>query len=514
MDAAAFNVVKQLSDAMVAGQLDVRGDCSSLRGNDAEAVRLINGMIDSVVTPMRLAGNALEEIAHGKLPPFVIEDCSGEYGKIKQNINTLLAILYGMHGETAHLVSSVRQGKLKTRGNDWDYEGIWKEWIGGMNTALDAVIAPIHEAGAVLERLANFDLKARMNGKYRGEHAAIRKAMNTTAESLHEAISNVSETVGLVSEVGSKISRISSLVSRGAEEQSVQLNETSTSLSSLSESAGQSARSTATAQRNARQATDVILQAKESMNRMVASMGDISGAADKTSTIAQEIDGIAKEIGALATGAVEKAARMRMSAGGFGVVAREIRRLSRQCSETASSMKEFEERLGEGRREEFAELIANLMSIARFSNLLGVNAAIEVAHVEGAGNEFTVMTDEIHGLAVRSADAAIKTGTLTQSSSSLSKGGMLLSREIDKQLEGAVEGANALSAFSEDISASILEQTAGLEQISRTASQISLVTEKNAEGASEALEAANHLEQQVGKLTKMVNKFSLLHQQT
>lgn len=493
---------------MVAGQLDARGDVGALMGKDAETIHLINNMIDALVTPMRLAGDALEEVAHGKLPPFVIDDYQGEYNRIKENINSLLAILYGMHGETEHLISSISQGKLKTRGNDWDYEGIWKELIGGMNTALDAVIAPINEAGAVLERLAHYDLKARMNGKYRGEHAAIRKAMNMTAESLHESISQVSETVGLVSEVGKQISRISSVVSKGAEEQSVQLNETSMSLVTLSESASHSSKSTSEAHGNAKIASDAILKAKESMIRMVDSMNDISGAADNTTSIANEIDGIAKETGKLAGGAVEKAVRMRISAGGFGVVAQEIRKLSLQCSDTASAMKSFEKKMSVDQQDEFGELITNLMSIARFSNLLGVNAAIEAAHVEGAGNEFKVMTDEIHLLAVRSADAANKTSTLTKSSAYLSKNGVQLSQEIDRQLEGAVQGAHALSTFADDISASIHEQTTGLEQISKTASQISLVTDKNAEGAAESLEAAKNLERQVGKLTKMVSRFS------
>lgn len=508
MSSSVYEVVKQLSEALVAGKLDSRGDTSALKGKDVETIQLINNMIDALVSPMRLAGNALDEIAHGKLPPFVIDEYQGEYNKIKQNINTLLAILYGMHGETEHLISSVSQGKLKTRGNDWDYEGIWKELIGGMNTTLDAVIAPINEAGAVLDRLAHYDLKARMSGKYRGEHAAIRKAMNATAESLHESISQVSETVGLVSEVGNQITRISSVVTRGAEEQSVQLNEASMSLNSLSESANHSASSTAAAHGNAKEATDAILKAKESMNRMVASMSDISGAAEKTTTIANEIDSIAKETGTLAGSAVEKAVRMRISAGGFGVVAQEIRKLSRQCSETANAMKAFEKKMSEDQQEEFGELITNLMGIARFSNLLGVNAAIEAAHVEGAGNEFKDMTDEIHNLASRSADAANKTSALTKSSVSLSKSGVLLSQEIDRQLEGAVKGAHALSAFADDISASIHEQTAGLEQISQTAAQISSVTDKNAEGAAESLEAAKNLERQVAKLSKMVNRFS------
>jgi methyl-accepting chemotaxis protein len=171
-------------------------------------------------------------------------------------------------------------------------------------------------------------------------------------------------------------------------------------------------------------------------------------------------------------------------------------------------MKAFEKKMAEEQQEEFGELIAKLMTIARFSNLLGVNAAIEAAHVEGAGNEFKDMTDEIHNLALRSADAANKTSALTRTSASLSKGGVQLSEEIDKQLEGAVKGAHALSSFADDISASIHEQTTGLEQISKTAAQISEVTDKNAEGAAESLGAAKNLEKQVGKLTNMVNRFS------
>jgi methyl-accepting chemotaxis protein len=508
MAATVHDIIRQVSEAMMAGRLDVRGDCSGLSSEDAAVVQMVNGMIDAMVTPMRLAGDALDRIAHGELPPFVIDDYQGEYHRIKQNINTLLAILYGMHGETEHLITSVRDGRLTTRGNDWDYKGIWKELIGGINTALDAVIAPITEAGAVLDRLARYDLKARMNGRYRGDHASIRKAMNATAESLNEAIYHVSETVKLISQVGQQMTRISTVVSQGAEEQSVQLNETSMSLATLSESAGESAAKTAEANRNAQQAADAVTRAKESMNRMVASMGEISEAAERTTTIAGEIDAIARETGTLAGDAVAKAVRMRISAGGFGVVAQEIRKLSRQCMETATAMKEFEKKMGEDLREEFGELIANLTGIARFSNLLGVNAAIESAHVEGAGNEFKVMTDEIHSLAARSADAASKTSAITRSAASLSQNGVQLSREIDRQLEHAVQGARAISTFADDIAAIVHEQTAGLEQISMTAAQISSVTDKNAEGAAESLAAARNLEAQVERLGRMVERFS------
>lgn len=332
--------------------------------------------------------------------------------------------------------------------------------------------------------------------------------MNTTAEALHEAISQVSETVGLVSEVGRTISTISSTVAQGAEEQSKQLTETSASLALLSESAVQSATKSREAHGNAKKASESILAAKDAMARMVSSMEDISQAADSTASIATTIDGIAKETGTMAGSAVEKAVRMRISAGGFGVVAQEIRKLSQQCTQTAKAMKEFEKKMGSEHQEEFGELITNLLNVARFSNLLGVNAAIEAAHVEGAGNEFKEMTDEIHNLAVRSAESANTTATLTRSSVELSLNGVALSRNIDHQLLDAAQGAQAISVFADEILQNINEQTTGLEQISRTATQITQVTEKNATGAAESLDAAKDLEKQVAKLSLMVNRFS------
>lgn len=508
MSQPVYKVVKQLSEAMIAGDLDARGEVAGLGAKDAETIELLNRMVDALIAPMRLAGSALEQIAHGALPPFVIDDYPGEFGRIKENINTLLAILYGLHGETEHLIGSIGAGQLKTRGNDWDYQGIWKELITGINTTLDSVIAPIHEAGEVLERLARYDLRARMNGRYRGEHAAIRKAMNTTAKALNDAIAQVSESVELVSEVGAKIGDISSTVSAGAENQSVQLNQTSASLATLTESATWSAGKAKDAHGNAEQATDAIMTAKESMNRMVGSMSEIKLAADSTASIADEIDGIARETGGLAQSAVEKAARMSVSAGGFGVVAQEIRKLSQHCTATAKSMKEFEKRLGDEHREEFGALIADLLSVARFSNLLGVNAAIEAAHVEGAANEFRAMTDEIRSLAARSTEAASKTGNLTRSSAQLCRGGVTLSEEINRQLEDAVHGARATCTFTDDMSQTIKDQTLGLEQINQTAAEIAQVTEKNAQGAAESLAASRELENQVKKLEKMVQQFS------
>lgn len=511
-----YAAIHSVAEAMMAGRLDERCDPAGHAPQDAELLMLVNRMLDALIAPMRLAGTALDEIAHGRIPPFVIDEYKGEYNTIKQNINTLLAILYGMHKETTNLTDSVREGNLKTRGNDWDYDGIWQELIRGMNGTLDAVLDPVNEAGNVLGRLANYDLSARMRGRYHGDHAVIRKAMNSTAEALHGAISQVAETVELVSEVGRQISEGSSVVAEGATEQSNQLADTSGSLERIAAGAATSTSKTGEAKQKVHEAAENMEDAQAAMERMLGAMVRIREAAENTSAIVSEIDGIAKETGTLSTSALDKAIRIRTSAGGFGVVAHEIRKLGQRCTETAKGMKEFSKQvsLGEGAeadklRDDFQLLIDDLEDVAMFSNLLGVNAAIEAAHVEGAGNDFRSLTDEIHSLATRSADAAKRTEQMTLSSLQLSRNGEELSRDINRRLRGAVEGAKTISLLTDEISQVTLEQATGIDQINQAVAQVNQVTQKNADSAARSSEAAQGLERQVEKLSKMVQKFRL-----
>ena len=512
--------IQRLAEAMMQGKLDERGNPAVFAGADADLIALVNRMLDTLVAPLRLAAGAIDEIAHGRIPPFIIKDYQGEYNDIKRNLNTLLATLYGLHSETRNLIGNINEGRLRTRGNDWDFEGIWRELIGGVNGTLDAVITPVNEAGAVLGRLASYDLGARMKGKYHGEHAAIKKAMNATAESLHTAVSQVAETVELVSTAGTSITHSSQIVSQGATEQERQLSETSTNLDYISACSQKSAQNTLDARITAQEAAGSIATAKEAMGQMLEAMGELRSSADRTGTIVQEIDSIAKETDTLSTSAATKAVRVRASAGGFGVVANEIRNLSVKCEEAVARLEDFHRRILQGMafteasegyqlKTEFEYLIDDLDKIATQSSLLGVNAAIEAAHVEGAGNDFEVLTDEIRQLARRSAEAANQTGHRIRASVELARNGEHLSRKIDGMLAGAVEGAHSIGRLTEEISQASQEQASGLEQISRAVSQINDVTRSNAVSALESSTAAKNLENQVTKLSKMVSKFRL-----
>lgn len=518
--ATVHDEIQRLAEAMMRGNLVERGNPAAFTGEDADLVVLVNRMLDTLIDPLRLAAGAIDEIAHGRIPPFVIDEYQGECNDIKRNLNTLLATLYGMHNETRNLIDNISAGRLRTRGNDWDYQGIWRDLIAGVNGTLDAVLNPIHEASTVLGRLATYDLSARMEGRYHGEHAVIKKAMNVTAESLHSAVSQVAETVDLVSHVGNRITEGSEVVAKGAAEQERQLSETSTTVAHLAEYAQKSAQSTADARISAQRSAESITTAKTEMDRMLDAMGEIRSSADNTAGIIQEIDTIAKETDKLSSSATSKATLVRSSASGFGVVASEIRKLSERCEETVKRLQDFQRRVEFSARSggdddmaeilcEYEDLIHNLKNVAMNSNLLGVNAAISAAHVEGAGNDFEALTEEIRQLARRSTGAAQQTERLIRTSVDLARKGEGITKEIDRHLAGAVEGARSIDTLTEEISRATQEQASGLEQISRSVSQINDITSRNAASAFESSDAAGDLEQQVRKLATMVSTFRL-----
>jgi methyl-accepting chemotaxis protein len=512
-----YDTVNAVAEAMIEGRLDVRGDVAMLSGQDAELVGLINRMLDTLILPIRLAAGALDEIAHGRIPPFVIDEQKGEYDQIKRSINTLLAVLYGMHSETMNLTDSVREGRLGTRGNDWDYEGIWKELISGMNKTLDAVVDPVHEASEVLGKLAAYDLKVRMHGKYRGDHAVIRDAMNATANTLQDAMSQVTATVELATAVGRRVMESSSTVAAGAREQGLRLEDATGNLDRLAENARSSSDNTNQAQVNAQRAADAVTTAKQAMERMLVAMSEISESAESTATIISEIDSIAKETGNVSNSASEKAARMRTSAGGFGVVAREIRQLSARCTTSAKSLKALEVKMAGMQRDPELDaalvgvrnLIEDMTGISIFSNLLGINASIEAAHVVGAGTDFRELTNEIRTLAIRSADAARRTEALIRNSVVQSRSGVTLTNEIDQHLAEAAAGADAISRLAFEISKATNEQAGSIGQINESVSEINKVTQNNATSAADSLGAASNLNGQMEQLSGMVKKFKV-----
>jgi methyl-accepting chemotaxis protein len=514
--AVAMAEIAKVAEAVRAGQLTVRGDASVCSGDDAQLVQMVNEIVDTMARPMRLASRAIDQIAHGQIPDFIIDDYPGDFNIIKRNINTFLATMYGMHHEMQNLVHAITVGKLNTRGNDWDFEGNWRDLIAGVNRTLDAILEPIGEARAVMGRLSEYDLTARMQSSYKGDHAKIKRALNGTAAALHDAIAQVAASVERVSRSGEQIAKISLGVAAGAAEQARSIEETSVTLAEIGQGAVRTAEGTDLASTVTKRAKETVQEGLEAAASMIAAMREIQTSAEGSLTVVQEINEIAHQTDSLASSAAVQAGSVSEASRGFAVVAKTVRDIADGSSAAARRIEEGVRDTGTAstsdagaKSRELMAIVNDINRIAMHTNVLAVNAAIEAAHVEATGLGLAQVTEQVRELATRSKDAAQKTGTLLQASARLSADGCMVSDEIDRQLQKLAEAVGEVNSLAGRIATDSAEQQRSLDVVTQSMATINGVTQRNAEGAHASSEAADALVQEGRALQSLVSRFQV-----
>ncbi len=243
--------------------------------------------------------------------------------------------------EADDLTSATVAGKLAVRADPEKAHFEFASVLNGLNRALDAMTAPVNEATAVLEKLAKRDLVVRVSGDYQGDHGRIKEAVNQTAASLQDALSQVASAVDQVSAAAGEIAASSQTVADGASQQASSLEETSSALESMSAMSKRTADNAAQANALAQTARNAANGGAEAVTQMAAAMTNIKASAEGTSQIIKDINEIAFQTNLLALNAAVEAARAGEAGRGFAVVAEEVRSLALRSKEAAMKTEEL-----------------------------------------------------------------------------------------------------------------------------------------------------------------------------
>jgi methyl-accepting chemotaxis protein len=326
-----------LAKAAVEGKLATRADASKHQGDFRAIVQGVDDCLDAVIGPLNVAARYVDQISKGDIPAKITDSYNGDFNTLKNNLNTCIEAISALVSDASSLAMAAMDGRLATRADATKHQGDFRAIVDGVNQTLDAVITPVNEAAATLERVANRDLTARMTGTYKGDLAKFQESTNTAVDNLDQALQQVATGVDQVASAAAQIGQGSQALAQGASEQASSLEEIGSSLQEMASMTRQNAANSKEARGMAEQTRGGSNKGLESMTRLSDAMEKIKASADATAKIVKTIDEIAFQTNLLALNAAVEAARAGDAGKGFAVVAEEVRNLAMRSAEAAKN---------------------------------------------------------------------------------------------------------------------------------------------------------------------------------
>lgn len=387
---AIISETDSLANTVMQGQLNQRGHAENFQGAWSDLVKGLNQLIEAFVNPIHVTADYVDRISKGDLPPKITETYHGDFNEIKNNLNRCIDTVNALIDESLMLSQAAVEGQLNTRGNADKFSGSYRQIVKGVNDTLDAVLQPVNEAAACLEQMANGNLAVQVKGDYKGDHAMIKNALNTTIDAMNEILHQVASAVDQISAGAHEIAASSQALSQGATESASAVEETTSSMHQMGAQTNQNAENSIQANQLAVLARDNAEKGNQLMEQMVKAMGDINESGNNISRIIKVIDEIAFQTNLLALNAAVEAARAGKHGKGFTVVAEEVRNLAQRSAKAAKETTEMIEnsikKTGVGTKiaEETAESLSEIVQGAtRVTDLISEIAAASKEQAQG-----------------------------------------------------------------------------------------------------------------------------------
>jgi methyl-accepting chemotaxis protein len=451
----------RLTEASKEGQLSDRGKPEQFQGAYAEIVRGVNTMLDAILLPIGEGNRILAQISNGKIDELIAQTYKGDHEKMKQAVNNIAVVLQSLQKELLRLTEASNAGQLSDRGRADQFGGAYADIVRGVNSILDAVIAPLNFTAGYIDRISKGDIPPQITDTYHGDFNKIKDNLNTLIIAMNEITTAAEEIANgnltviirerspqdkLMQALGTMISGITQVVTdiRGIAGEVAAASQ-SISTASVEVSKGASAQA-ASAE-----------EASSSMEEMVSNIKQNADNAQQTDKIANKSATDAQESG-------------------------------KSVVEAVTAMKEI------------ASKISIIEEIARQTNLLALNAAIEAALAGEHGKGFAVVAAEVRKLAERSQKAA---GEINQ----LSGTTVAVSGKAGEMLEKLVPDIQRTAELVQEITAASKEQDTGAEQINKALQQLEKVIQQNASASEEMAATTEQLTAQSDQLVSALSFF-------
>ena len=180
----------RLIEASKEGQLSDRGKPENFQGAYAEIVRGVNTMLDAILLPIGEGNRILAQISNGKIDELIAQTYKGDHEKMKVAVNNVAVVVQSLQRELGRLTDASKEGQLSERGKPDQFQGAYANIVRGVNSILDAVIAPLNVAANYVDRISKGDIPSKITDTYNGDFNTIKNNLNTCIDAVNTLVAD------------------------------------------------------------------------------------------------------------------------------------------------------------------------------------------------------------------------------------------------------------------------------------------------------------------------------------